>query len=58
MYTLLYLLCLVELGLGCYMRAFSLVVDTRGYSLLQSEGFSFRWFLLLGSIGFRACGLQ
>ena len=31
MYTLLYLLFLVELGLGCCMRAFSLVVGTRGY---------------------------
>ena len=38
MYTLLYLLCLVELGLGCYMRAFSLVADTRGYSLVAEHG--------------------
>ena len=34
MYTLLYLLFLVELGLGCCMRAFSLVVANRGYALV------------------------
>ena len=38
MYTLIYLLFLVELGLGCCMQAFSLVVGTRGYSLVAEHG--------------------
>ena len=34
----------------------SLVVVSRGYSLLQFTGFSFRWLLLLQSTGFRHMG--
>ena len=41
----------------CCLR-FSLVVESRGYSLLQFEGFSLWWLLLLWSTGSRVHGLQ
>ena len=37
---------------------FSLVVVSRGYSLVAVKGFSLQWFLLLQSTGSRARGLQ
>ena len=37
---------------------FSLVVVSRGYSLLQCTGFSLRWLLLLQSMGSRHTGLS
>ena len=39
-------------------QAFSLVVGSRGYSLLQCVGFSLQWLLLLQSMGAGARGLQ
>ena len=37
---------------------FSLVMASRGYSLLQCMGFSLRWFLLLWSMGSRHVGFS
>ena len=39
-------------------RGLSLVVESRGYSLLRSAGFSLRWLLLLRSTGFRSVGFS
>ena len=44
-------------------RRLSLVVGSRGYSSLQSTGFSWQWLLLLRSMGsrragFSSCGMQ
>ena len=40
------------------VRGLSLVVASRGYSLLQCAGFSLRWFLLLRSMGSRHVGFS
>ena len=48
---------LTVLGLGCCVQL-SLVVASRGYSLLQCVGFSLQWLLFLRSMGSRAHGAQ
>ena len=58
----MYYLLLVALGLRCCLWPFSLVVASRGYSLLPSMGFSL-WGLLIAVAslverGLSVCGLQ
>ena len=53
-----FILFLSALGLCCCAHGLSLVVHCGGYSSLRCTGFSLRWFLLLCTLGSRACRLK